>query len=143
MSDPDGALYDLLQARFGLGSWDEASGEPWYKARGKEIAKIRASRTKHGVSTDDLMLAADYCASQGIHITNIVALYRHIPSAIKWGRERALAAEMSVLRRDLDEAIAYEHSLSDGSDWLERLLRVQGSANVEEVLKEWRSARTQ
>lgn len=137
----DAALYDLCQSMFGLGSWDEGSGVPWWKARALEISKIKASRTKRNVSVQTLWDTALWCADHHVKIQYVTDLYNHVPAAQKAARERALADASKASRLELDDAVAYELALADGSNWLERLLRVQGSDNIREVVGEWKTAR--
>jgi hypothetical protein len=136
----DAALYDLCQSLFGLGSWDEGSGVPWWKARNLEISKIKASRTKRGTSVETLWSTALWCADHHVKIQYVTDLYGHVSAALKWAREQALAAQVADARRDLDEAIAYEQAFTDQT-WLEQLLRVQGADNIREVVGEWKAAR--
>jgi len=137
----DAALYDFLQASFGLGSWDEGSGVPWWKARALEITKIKASRKKRNVSVEELWLTANWCANHRVKVAYVTDLYQHVSSAKKWERERTLATREVSARRELDEAIAWEQALAGDSNWLEQLLRVQGSDNIREVVAEWKTAR--
>jgi hypothetical protein len=135
----DGGLYDYLQQTFGLGSYDEGmTDKQWWQARATEVSKIKASRRKHGVTVDTLYETAQYCAAEKIPIHNVVMLYRHIPGATRWARQRTLSSRLEAHRVALDDAISEEMRRSpEGSTWLDRLLRVQGTDNIEEVLAEW------
>lgn len=138
----DAELYDHVQRLFGIGEWDAllaGEDDPWWKARGHEIAKIGARRKKLKVSVQELADAADYCKANGIVIHNVAWLYRHINDAKRFAAERRREAQLRELEDLIDEAIACERALPS-SDWLDRLVRARGPYR-REVYQAWLSHR--
>lgn len=134
----DAELYDMLRWLFGLGSYDDTGSEPYFKARGMEIGKIKRSRGARKVSIPEMVRAARYCHRHGIAVLYVTELYKHLSAAAREQRELAVPQ----LQKQIDEAIACERSLAgpDSSDWVSRLSRAQGQYR-EEVLAEWRQTR--
>lgn len=122
----DGALYDLLQELFGLGTWDAAVSDlPWWQARQHEVTKIKRSRTARRVELADLALAARYAKAHGEDVRAVTWLYKLIPAAIRWENARRRAASLAELDDLVAEAIAVE-SEQPNSQWLTRLVRARG-----------------
>ena len=135
----DAALHDMLHTLFGIGSFDDITGDNtrWHQARGREIAKIRPQRRARHVSTEALGTAALYCHYHGISIVYTGQLYAHIVKATK---ARAKARSQPEPEIDYDAAIEHERNIPD-SPWLGRLLRATGQAHRQQTLNEWKKAR--
>jgi hypothetical protein len=137
---PDAKVFEHVHRLFGIGDWDElTSSEPYHQFRMREIAKIKARRTKLNVSADDLCNAADYCKAQHIDIRNVAWLYQHLGDARRWKRERERALAAREVDELLDEAIALETTVPD-SRWLEQLIRARGP-HRQEVYDAWKTWR--
>lgn len=128
----------MLRFFFGLGDYEEGSGQPYYLARNKEIAKLKSSMTRRKATLEEATLAARYCHAHAIPIKYVTDLFKHL-SAAKVEKREATRPQLSM---DVDEAIAYEHALADGAsaNWVAVLSRSQGDYR-KGVLEEWRRAR--
>jgi len=137
----DGQLFDLCVRLFGCGDYDEAlTPQPYWKWRALEVTKVKRKREKAGVSAADLAVAAHYCKETGITIMNVAWLYRHLPAALAWDRDRQRRRSEEEFGLELEHAIASERALSDGSGWADRLVRASGSYR-REVLEAWKQER--
>lgn len=132
----DAALCDMLHGLFGIGDWMDGDSKPWYRARGIEIAKIKAMRRKRGLRIPELVLTARYCYRLQIPIRAPWELVKHIQDA----RKEQVATAVSDLSAQVQAAIEWEQTQSEqGTDWVGRLLRAQGSYR-RDVLEEWKAA---
>lgn len=132
----EAALFDYLGKHFGLGHYDElASAEPWWKHRGGEIAKIKASRRARDVSIEQLWIAARYAQAHQITIRNFTWLYKLIPDATTWHRAQVQAQDAEMFEELYESAISFEFEQVD-STWLDRLNRAQGEVR-KDVYTQW------
>jgi hypothetical protein len=83
-------------------------------------------------------MCAEYCKAHRIQPHSYGWLLATYDSALGWSKKKAQAP----VSTSLEEAIAYEHTLSDEESdmWLERLVRTAPD-QAGEVLAEWRQAR--
>lgn len=132
----DTDLFELFQRLFGLGDWDESSGEPYWKWKQAEVSKIKRSRQSRNVAIENLATAAYYCKQHHIKIQNFTWLYQHILPALKWQVEQDKLDAQAYLREELERALRKEYPrIEDG--WFERL---QSAEDVAFVLSQWRAA---
>lgn len=135
MSVPtDATVFDTLHRLFGAGEFAGSDAE-WPKWRLREIAKIKAYRTKRNVDPFELVEAAQYCRRRQIWIKAHWELYEHLPAVSKARLADAHAARSAELDAAIDAAIVQEAARQD-SPWLERLIRASGPAR-EEVYEAW------
>jgi hypothetical protein len=137
-SDPTtpGELYDMLRWMFGLGSWDEFTAEePWFKARGTEIGKLKRAMTARKVTISEAVLAARYCHRHRTPVLWTTEIFKHLADA----RREAAEFARGDIGREIEAAIGRERSLarSSSDDWVSRLTRAQGDYR-REVLDAWR-----
>lgn len=129
----DGKLFDVLHEMFGIGTYDDLSGEtPWWKFRQRETSKVKASRIKNDRSVPDLYVAALYCRAHNIEVGAVTYLMRHVKPAWTWWEERSATAGITERYAD-----AIRHEMANTNDtWLTRLLRA-APATREEVYQQW------
>lgn len=133
----EGELFDYLQERHGIGAWDEAtSAIPWWKFRGREIAKLKAMLKKRKALTIQVAVAADYATEHKRPIYAYYQLFALIPEAMTAQRRQGETARKVELARGINESIA--EAIAAGEDqWAARLMRTQVS-EAPAVIKEWR-----
>lgn len=133
----DGELFDLLCKDFGVGDWDESTGEPHWKWRANEVAKVRRVREAREVKVEHLMMAAAYAKANGIDIRDATWLYRYIIPAIRAENVSAGLEENAQLELDISTAVT--EAISAGEmDWIARLTNANGTTNRTEALNAWR-----
>jgi hypothetical protein len=131
-----GELYDMLRWMFGLGSWDEVTAEePYFKARGTEMGKLKRTMTARQVGIPEAVLAARYCYRHRIPVLWTTEIFKHLAAA----RREAAEFARGDIQREMEAAIRCERSLARASsdDWVSRLTRAQGDYR-REVLDSWR-----
>lgn len=135
MSSPtDATVFDTLHRLFGVGEFLGTDAE-WHKWRLREIAKIKAYRSKRNVDPFELVEAAHYCRRRGTWIKAHWELYEYLPEVNRERLGRAQAKRTADLETAIQAAIATEAETPD-SVWLERLIRASGPAR-EEVYEAW------
>lgn len=125
-------LYDLLQEYFGIGTFDELHGEPWYKARMTEIGKLKRLMTSRYVDISTMAQAAEYAHARHLPITAAWELIDVIPEA----RQAARVAAQRPLSDRL-QAAAAEAVAAGEHDWA---LRLSAATSVE-ALDAWEAHR--
>jgi len=130
--------FDYAQRNLGIGEFIGEPDEygPW---RVKQMGILKRLMSYRKVSFEEVVMCVDYCKAHHIQPEQMPGLLQHMDPARRWHKEQQLGA----IDNDLQDAISYEHSLSDeaSTSWLGQLLRVKPQ-NVEEVLAEWRLARS-
>lgn len=112
-----GALYDLLQERFGIGSYDESIDKrPWFKVRMTEVAKVTALLRRRGVTIQEVVLAADYAKKHRKPITAAWQVFDLVPEALRAAKKRG----PNEVREQLTAAAA-EAMAMGRDDWSQRL----------------------
>lgn len=130
-----GAVFDRVHQMLGIGDRDTEDDYGW---RVRQIGMLKRLMTRRGLTGDDVLMCAEYCKAHRIQPESYPWLLATYDSAFRWSKTRAV----TPVETSLEEAIAYEHALSDerSTSWIERLVRTSPQ-NAEEVLAEWRSAR--
>ena len=132
---PEGALYDLMQQRFGIGDYDDLSGEPYWKARNIEISKLKGQMRRRRLSVEDLRTAVEYATVTGRPIKAVWQLCELVTEAKKARRDATRNVMAEDTRRDLEVAAAEAHERGDHG-WAARLYAADiKSAPV--VLQQW------
>lgn len=132
------ALYDELQRRFGIGSWDEGTSRiPYFKARMTEIGKLKRMLTSRRTKPEDVMLAAEYASAQRIPIRETWELFALIPDAKRARRQQAAPTDTAVA---LQAAVA-EATEAGATDWAYRLYNADPRSG-QALLKEWEAWKT-
>jgi hypothetical protein len=132
----EAALYDLLQQRFGIGSWDEATAKvPFYRARMTEISKLKAMMKRRRVRIEEIVLAADYASARQIPIRETWQIFELVPDALKDQRMNGRADIEERLQKAAEEAMALGRQ-----DWAVRLYNTDRRSG-EAVLAEWEQQR--
>jgi len=131
----ESALYDLLRAKFGIGSYDEADANvPWFRARGTEIAKLKSQMKRRRLTIEDLTIAAWFAERDHRPITQVWHLCNIVGEAKRAWRQAS--QETPHLRRELDAAAAEAHERGDDG-WAARLFAADLSTGTV-VLEQWR-----
>lgn len=130
----DASVFDALHRLFGAPAFTGEESE-WIKWRMREIAKIKAYRTKRNVDPFELVEAAHYCRRRDIWIKAHWELYQYLPEVTKERLGKAKAERAADLENAIQAAIATEAEIPD-SPWLDRLIRAAGPAR-QEVYEAW------
>lgn len=133
----DGELFDLLCKDFGVGDWDESTGEPFWKWRANEVAKVKRVRQAREVTVEHLMMAAAYAKANGHDIRDATWLYRYIRPAIRAESATAGLEETRQLEAEISTAVSEAISARDTA-WVARLTNANGTINRTEALNAWR-----
>lgn len=137
----DATVFDTLHRLFGAGEFTGEDSE-WHRWRMREIAKIKAYRSKRKVDPFELVEAAHYCHRRGVWIKAHWELYDHLPEVSKARHAKARADKDADLERGIEDAIEREATNPD-SPWLDRLIRASGPARQEvyDAWAQWAGAR--
>ncbi len=135
----DTQLFEFLRQRFGWGTFVDNGADSYLKYRMREVGMIKRMRAKRHITVEHVVMVADYCRAQRLSPGNLTSLMRHDKDARSWRDARLRAEVQAEVRREIDDAIAYELTLED-SPWLDTLIRV-GDMERLEVLAEWKRAR--
>lgn len=129
------ALYDLMQQRFGIGDYDEADSTlPYWKARGIEIARLKAQMRRRRLTIEDLTKAVWYAEREKQPITAVWQLCGLVGLAKRAWREH-LAIPQTDQRDALNRAASLAWERGDHG-WAYRLNACDlPSAAV--VLEQW------
>jgi hypothetical protein len=134
----DAALFDMLHSLFGVGDFDEAGTDPWFKFRIREIAKLKAIRRKRSISLADYAMTARYCYHHHEQVKESWQLCGFIADAKREARRIAVPE----LSQEIHAALEAERALPgpDSATWVERLLLTRGPFR-RDVLDEWKQSR--
>lgn len=136
---PEGepALYDLLQTKFGIGDWGPDSDEPWYKARNREIAKLRSLMRRRHMTAEAMVIAAWYAETNRLPIK---ALWQLADLAIV--SKKAYRAASQGERPDRERLLraAIEAHEAGKPEWADRLYNADPRL-ADDVLAQWEAAR--
>jgi hypothetical protein len=119
-------LVEHAQAELGLGGYDDAQAQPYWRWKYVEAAKLRRLLEREKRSLADAYLAVDYAKATRRTVRSFPALLQQIPAAKRWAAERAaeqLEATYQQAIADADQAGAH--------DWMERLVRARGPYRAE------------
>lgn len=130
-----GQVYDALQEHFGIGSWTEESGIPFWKYRATEVSKITAMMKKRNVSFAELHTAFEFAQQHGRPITESWHLFALVVEAARWRREQAKAP--TDVRAALDAAAAEAHA-SGEDGWAQSLLAADAGEGGKALLVQWK-----
>lgn len=138
--------WDYVHKLFGVGTWTEDSGIPWWKYRQGEATKLKARMTRLNQTPQDVINEADYCKANGIRIDNATWVCKTYYEAKAWAAERDNERSRADVDERISEAIAFEMDLDKDSPWISRLMLAQGDYR-KTALEEWedwrRSLRSQ
>jgi hypothetical protein len=134
----DADLFDMLHSLFGIGDYDEAGTDPWFKFRIREIAKLKAIRRKRSISLADFAMTARYCHQHDVAVKESWQLCGFIADAKREARRIAVPE----LSQEIQAALDLERALPgpDSATWIEHLLLTRGPFR-REVLDRWKQAR--
>lgn len=134
----ESALYDLMQERFGIGVWDEADPKvPYWKARGTEVAKLKAQMRRRKLTIEDLTIAVDYAYAEARPITGVWQLCDLVGVAKKARRDADRDAQRESLVEEKNEAAAQAYARGD-EGWAARLYAAD-TESAPVVLEQWRA----
>lgn len=128
-----GRLFDEVQQLLGIG---DAGEEEWSTWRTRQVSMLKKMMTRRGVTSEQVLLCAEYAQSHRLQPATYAGLLRLLPDAEKWGKSR--------FSEDVDDriskAIEWEQALSDEESeiWISRFLR---ATDREAVLAEWARVR--
>lgn len=130
-------LFDHLQRTLGVPAFGEGNGEPFWKWRLRQVSLLRKKMAQNRLTTDDVLLCAEYCQAHKERALTFDGLFRHYYDAVRWRKQ---LESPEHLEQEIAEAIAYERALAGGEDtiWSVRLIRAHPSRR-REVYEEWRS----
>lgn len=133
---PEGALYDLMQQKFGIGDYDDLSGEPYWKARNVEISKLKGQMRRRRLSVEDLTIAVEFAVAQGRAITGVWQLCDLVGVAKKAQRDANRVTAHASLIEEKNAAAAEAFARGD-EGWAARIYAAD-SKSAPIVLEQWR-----
>lgn len=136
MIETHAQLYDKLQSRYGLGDGPEQHpDEPYFKVRGREVAKLKSTMKRRNMSIDDVELCIDYAERERIPIKAVWQLCELYLDARR--AKRNLDREIARHERNLRLVDAAREAWDMGEDaWGDRLYRADADSATA-VLADW------
>ncbi|GAB3863253.1 hypothetical protein GCM10028801_30440 [Nocardioides maradonensis] len=130
-------LFDYLQERFGIGTWDETSDVPFFKYRSLEAGKINSICKRRRTSVEELFMAAQYAADQRMVIRQPFDLLKLIAPARRAQKPKRGEDMVQALLMATKEAVALGMQ-----DWASRLYSTSPSG-APGVLAEFEKAKAE
>ena len=125
-------LFEHLRERFGVGDYDEGSGQPYWDWRMHEVVKLKAMMRRRKTDVDELYATALYVAEKGYAIRQPFDLLQYIAEAKRAARAPSSRQDA---RSRLNEAAgeAFQRGLLE---WAQILITADPS-NADDLLKQW------
>lgn len=135
-------LWEAGRRLLGYGDWTPDHAEPYQKWSGMESHKLYLVMRKRHITNAEFLLCCGFCQRHHKRIENAVWVFRFVSEAKQEQREALAEQATTDLGKAVEQAMAYERSISDEytHDWIGRLTRARGPYR-EEVLTEWDRAR--
>lgn len=114
-------LYDMLQRRYGIGDGPEQHEEPYFKIRGREIAKLKATMKRRNVSLDAMALNLWYAEQQNIPIRAVWQLCELTIDAGRAWRKLERQAATEAVRQRLNDYAAEAYAAGH-TGWADRFV---------------------
>lgn len=134
-----GDVFDALQARFGIGWYDDlvANDPPYHRVRMTEIAKIKAMTKKRRLSWQDWAVGIWYCDVAGIPVTASWEVVQQIDEGYAAMRAANRAREAAAEMFDVEDVMAEAWAAGE-HEFAVRLQRAD-PAHQRALMDEWRA----